>query len=406
MKKEILDQVEFYVESNMASKNDDIFMFHNKRHTKKVVKVAKEICEFEGVSKETRDKILCACWFHDIAYKKNSDNHEQTSAEMAEEFLIDRKVSEEDIEEIKELINATKMPQKPRNKEQEIICDADLSHLGTPNFYEESDRLRHEQTKLLQVEKTELEWTESNINFFQQHQYYTSYAKLHFQGLKESHLLELENYKTSLLQPKSIDSVQNPPTSPFIKSKDSSKNEVKEKEKSTSRGVQTFFRTTAQSHIQLSQIADQKAGMLITVNAIIISIFMASLDYQNDQTFSLLILPLGILALFSTGTIILSVIATRPQFTEGKFELADVLNNNTNLLFFGNFHNMSLPSYEQGVQNLIENESLLYSSMIKDIFYIGQVLGKKYNRLRNAYTVFMVGLILSLATLVIILIST
>ncbi|MBL0191135.1 MAG: HD domain-containing protein [Saprospiraceae bacterium] len=406
MKKEILDQVEFYVESNMASKNDDIFMFHNKRHTKKVVKVAKEICEFEGVSKETRDKILCACWFHDIAYKKNSDNHEQTSAEMAEEFLIDRKVSEEDIEEIKELINATKMPQKPRNKEQEIICDADLSHLGTPNFYEESDRLRHEQTKLLQVEKTELEWTESNINFFQQHQYYTSYAKLHFQGLKESHLLELENYKTSLLQPKSIDSVQNPPTSPFIKSKDSSKNEVKEKEKSTSRGVQTFFRTTAQSHIQLSQIADQKAGMLITVNAIIISIFMASLDYQNDQTFSLLILPLGILALFSTGTIILSVIATRPQFTEGKFELADVLNNNTNLLFFGNFHNMSLPSYEQGVQNLIENESLLYSSMIKDIFYIGQVLGKKYNRLRNAYTVFMVGLILSLATLVIILVST
>lgn len=406
MKKEILDQVEFYVESNMASKNDDIFMFHNKRHTKKVVKVAKEICEFEGVSKETRDKILCACWFHDIAYKKNSDNHEQTSAEMAEEFLIDRKVSEEDIEEIKELINATKMPQKPRNKEQEIICDADLSHLGTPNFYEESDRLRHEQTKLLQVEKTELEWTESNINFFQQHQYFTSYAKLHFQGLKESHLLELENYKTSLLQPKSIDSVQNPPTSPFIKSKDSSKNEVKEKEKSTSRGVQTFFRTTAQSHIQLSQIADQKAGMLITVNAIIISIFMASLDYQNDQTFSLLILPLGILALFSTGTIILSVIATRPQFTEGKFELADVLNNNTNLLFFGNFHNMSLPSYEQGVQNLIENESLLYSSMIKDIFYIGQVLGKKYNRLRNAYTVFMVGLILSLATLVIILIST
>lgn len=406
MKKEILDQVEFYVESNMASKNDDIFMFHNKRHTKKVVKVAKEICEFEGVSKETRDKILCACWFHDIAYKKNSDNHEQTSAEMAEEFLIDRKVSEEDIEEIKELINATKMPQKPRNKEQEIICNADLSHLGTPNFYEESDRLRHEQTKLLQVEKTELEWTESNINFFQQHQYYTSYAKLHFQGLKESHLLELENYKTSLLQPKSIDSVQNPPTSPFIKSKDSSKNEVKEKEKSTSRGVQTFFRTTAQSHIQLSQIADQKAGMLITVNAIIISIFMASLDYQNDQTFSLLILPLGILALFSTGTIILSVIATRPQFTEGKFELADVLNNNTNLLFFGNFHNMSLPSYEQGVQNLIENESLLYSSMIKDIFYIGQVLGKKYNRLRNAYTVFMVGLILSLATLVIILIST
>jgi len=406
MKKEILDQVEFYVESNMASKNDDIFMFHNKRHTKKVVKVAKEICEFEGVSKETRDKILCACWFHDIAYKKNSDNHEQTSAEMAEEFLIDRKVSEEDIEEIKELINATKMPQKPRNKEQEIICDADLSHLGTPNFYEESDRLRHEQTKLLQVEKTELEWTESNINFFQQHQYYTSYAKLHFQGLKESHLLELENYKTSLLQPKSIDSVQNPPASPFIKSKDSSKNEVKEKEKSTSRGVQTFFRTTAQSHIQLSQIADQKAGMLITVNAIIISIFMASLDYQNDQTFSLLILPLGILALFSTGTIILSVIATRPQFTEGKFELADVLNNNTNLLFFGNFHNMSLPSYEQGVQNLIENESLLYSSMIKDIFYIGQVLGKKYNRLRNAYTVFMVGLILSLATLVIILIST
>ena len=92
---------------------------------------------------------------------------------------------------------------------------------------------------------------------------------------------------------------------------------------------------------------------------------------------------------------ILSVLATRPNVTEGKFSKKDVEDKKVNLLFFGNFHKMSLPEFEWAIGELMKDKDYLYSSMTKDLYFLGKVLNRKYKILRITYLVFMIGIIVS-----------
>jgi hypothetical protein len=79
----------------------------------------------------------------------------------------------------------------------------------------------------------------------------------------------------------------------------------------------------------------------------------------------------------------------------GRFTREDIDKKKTNLLFFGNFHKMSLEDYTWGMTEMMKDTDYVYASMIQDIYHLGVVLGKKYKQLRIAYNVFMFGLIVS-----------
>ena len=104
------------------------------------------------------------------------------------------------------------------------------------------------------------------------------------------------------------------------------------------------------------------------------------------------------IAVVATGllTIIFSILATRPNITSGKFTREDIQSKKTNLLFFGNFFRMSLPDYDWAMQEMINDKNYLYSSMIKDNYFLGVVLAKKYRYLRISYDIFMYGIIVSM----------
>ena len=92
---------------------------------------------------------------------------------------------------------------------------------------------------------------------------------------------------------------------------------------------------------------------------------------------------------------VLSILATRPNVTQGKFTKEDVANKKVNLLFFGNFHQMKLEEFEWGIQEMMNDKDYLYGSLTKDLYFLGLVLNRKYNLLRTTYTVFMIGIIVS-----------
>ena len=92
---------------------------------------------------------------------------------------------------------------------------------------------------------------------------------------------------------------------------------------------------------------------------------------------------------------VLSILATRPNVTSGKFTKQDVKDKKVNLLFFGNFHKMELPEYEWALQELVKDKEYVYSSLTKDLYFLGLVLDKKYKILRLTYNIFMVGMIVS-----------
>jgi hypothetical protein len=89
------------------------------------------------------------------------------------------------------------------------------------------------------------------------------------------------------------------------------------------------------------------------------------------------------------------VFVTRPNVTSGLFTKEDIESKKTNLLFFGNFFKMPLTDFQWGMDKMMSDKEYLYGSMVKDFYFLGQVLGRKYKYLRICYTIFMYGLIIS-----------
>ena len=171
------------------------------------------------------------------------------------------------------------------------------------------------------------------------------------------------------------------------------------KGKGYSRGVESMFRLTARNQINLSSIADNKSNILISVNAIMMSITMTVLVTRFEEVPNI-ILPTLIFLVSCLITIIFAILSTRPNVSRGTFNMDDIRQNKVNLLFFGNFYNMKLDEYEWAIEELMNNDKNLYSTMIKDQFALGEVLAKKYKLLRKAYNVFMVGIIISVIAFV------
>jgi nitrate reductase gamma subunit len=95
---------------------------------------------------------------------------------------------------------------------------------------------------------------------------------------------------------------------------------------------------------------------------------------------------------------VFSILATRPTVNHGTFTQDDILNKRTNLLFFGNFYRMTLPDYDWAMNEMLNDRNYLYSSIVKDNYFLGVVLAKKYRLLRIAYNIFMFGLIIAILT--------
>jgi hypothetical protein len=162
------------------------------------------------------------------------------------------------------------------------------------------------------------------------------------------------------------------------------------------RGVETMFRVALINHITLSDIADTKANILLSVNAIIVSLALSNLIPKLDNVSNQhLLVPTVIFVLFTVVSMVLSILATRPNVTEGEFTKEDVANKKVNLLFFGNFHQMELKDYEWAMSEMMEDKDYLYGSLTKDLYFLGLVLNRKYKILRITYTVFMIGIIVS-----------
>ena len=91
-----------------------------------------------------------------------------------------------------------------------------------------------------------------------------------------------------------------------------------EKDKSglMSKGIQTMLRLTSENHLKLSDMADHKANILISVNSIIISVILGVL-LRKLQEEPYLTIPTVIFLISAVTTIVISILATRPKISEG-----------------------------------------------------------------------------------------
>jgi len=162
----------------------------------------------------------------------------------------------------------------------------------------------------------------------------------------------------------------------------------------TERAIDTMFRISSSNQMRLSKMADRKAHIMITVNAIILSAVISLLLRKLD-TNSFLMIPAFLLLVSSVGAIIFAVLATRPVIHKGSVSKKDMDEKKVNLLFFGNFYRMPLADYRESMMKMMDNLEYVYGSLVTDGYFQGVVLGKKYRLLRISYNVFMFGLIIS-----------
>ncbi|MDT0558921.1 DUF5706 domain-containing protein [Ichthyenterobacterium sp. W332] len=382
----LLEDVEKFIVNHFYENLDSSFVYHNLSHTQRVVEKTKEIIETETISESESQNLIIAAWFHDSGYTKTIKGHEEESALIARDFLKDKGLEEKDIITVEAIILATEMSYEPKTILGKIIRDADSSHVGSKNYADFKQLLRKEWEVTQDLVFTDEEWQETNIDFLMNHhQFYTFYAASKWEkqkGKSLASLLKTQN-KTKLEHSK-------------LKHKKEELAFKKSKVELPERGIETMFRVALRNHITLSDIADTKANILLSVNAIIISVALSNLLPKLDNpSNSYLIYPTLIFLVFTVASITMSVIATRPNVTRGKFNKEDVANKKVNLMFFGNFHKMSLPEFEWAMTEMMKDRDYLYGSLTKDLYFLGLVLNRKYNLLRHTYTVFMIGILIS-----------
>jgi len=377
----LLQKSRKYVESFLKENLTDGIYYHDLEHTQEVVEASQEIGIASKISNEELEIVLIAAWFHDTGYYKGMEDHEAMSKDVAEKFLKQEGVEESKIAAVGGCILATKIPQTPKNIMEEVLCDADLYHVSTRDFFTKSELLRKEFSLIFPDEIQLDEWFKNSIKFLKNHSFFTSYAKEKLLPAKKENLKKLKILYKDIL----VDDSESPKPNKKKKKKDDNK---------PTRGIETLFRVTSRNHVDFSSMADNKANIMISINSIMMSIVFSVL-FNKFATDPNLIPPTIILSIVSTVTIIFSILATRPNLTAGVFTKEDIIKRRTNLLFFGNFYKMPLSDYEWGVKELMNDKEFLYGSMIRDIYFLGKVLGKKYLYLRISYTIFMYGLVIS-----------
>lgn len=394
--KKLLATAEQFVKTFFEENISPEYVFHNFAHIQAVVDSVLEIGQGYELPQRDLTILQLAAWFHDLGYDKGPANHEDRSIRYASDFLKEHQFPENEIDVVKNCIQATKVPQHPDNLLEEILCDADMSHLGKESYWDRCGRIRQELLVTQQMIMSEQEWVDFEINFMEQHRYHTPVATQLYDERKQRHIRQLYKQKARL-NPDEAQEIEEQLQEDKKKKKDKIEKQIRKNEKelkqlNLGRGVETMYRTTYRTHITLSAIADNKANIMMSITAIVISIVVSTM-IPKFETMPKLIVPTIFLLAVCLVAMIFATLSTRPKVTTGTFTREDIEQRRTNLLFFGNYFNMTLDDFQWGMMEMIKDNDFLYSSMTRDLYYLGKVLATKYYYLRICYAVFMYGLI-------------
>jgi len=171
--------------------------YHSTEHIQDVYRSAETLAKLEKISGEDLTLLLTAVLFHDSGFIRQQKEHELVSCEIAAQYLPAYKYTTEQIEKIRGMIMATKIPQTPHNKLEMIICDADLDYLGRKDFFKIGNGL-YEELCMYGIINSEYEWNKLQIGFIEKHKYFTKSAKKLRKDQKEEYVKMIkEKMKTA-----------------------------------------------------------------------------------------------------------------------------------------------------------------------------------------------------------------
>ena len=367
-------EVETYVQNLLETKLPATIYFHQLNHTLAVKEAAQKIAKGEKLSEKEIEILMIAALFHDVGFVESYENHEIKSQAIAVDYLTKHRYPQEDIETITRLIAVTELKKAPADAIEKVICDADMAHIGQKKYRKKAENLRKEREYFFEKKYLDLEWEKSNLDFLQSHTFYTDTAKNLIDERKAKNIKKVRER--------------------LAKQKKKEAKKIKDFSIGNNKAAQVMFKTALRNHIDLTSIADQKSNIMLSINALLLTIGMPIFaSYLSDKVY--LLTPSIIFMLTCIATMVFATLSTRPIKMDGETNLKKLDFGKTNLFFFGNFYKIEQEEYQSAIKKVIANSDTLDKTIINDLYFLGHALGDKFRYLRTCYNVFIIGIILS-----------
>ncbi|MFK7773418.1 MAG: Pycsar system effector family protein [Saprospiraceae bacterium] len=376
MKKSIFKELEKRVLFLLENELPADVSFHNYGHTQLIQKEVVTLGKISKLSKEEIEILSIAALFIDTGYIISYEEHEKGSLKIATQYLNEIEYPQEKINQVLELILVPFGNTTPSGLLKKIMNDAYFSYFGLKKFRAREERLRKEKmAKNDSFHPTDIDWYSESLERIKNHTYYSKVAIERYVDRKKINLDKTKARIKSELR------------------KESKK--VDQFSIANNKAAQLMFKTSLRNHIDLTSIADQKSNIMLSVNALLLTIGMPVFaSYLSEKLY--LLVPAIIFMLTCITTMIFATLSTRPIKMKGKTNLSLINEGTTNLFFFGNFYKIDQKPYQEAIRKVIADKERLDTSIINDLYFLGNSLGDKFRFLRICYNVFITGMVISL----------
>ncbi len=368
-------------------------VYHHFALARRSIRRMEEIAQAEGLSDDERAAVLLAGWLlHlplalpslDLATAPPTPRRLAEMQRLLEEQGAPPEIQNKTLDLLRHF-HASLRSRSLADAPQKVLLDGYLAARFGPELSEEWPYLLLEKN-LLSGEETDVAAEKEKLyRQLEGLNYHTAFAKLNYEPLRARHLLWLrrELRKDARRDAGSAETLRK-----FQKIE----------RKIPSSGIQTFFRANYRNHINLSSIADNKAHIMISVNAILISVLISVISYKNiTESQPEILMPVVIFLITGLTSLIFAVLSARPKVTAFR-QMPEMQEYKKNLVFFGKFVARPIEDYEEAVDEMFQNGELLYTNLVRDLYNLGLVLQKKYNYLNISYNIFMLGFIATVLT--------
>lgn len=371
----LIEAATSYVQQLFENQLPKEYTYHNAAYTLDVKNAAITIGKKEGLSEEDINNIALSALFHRTGNTKGYWEYHKVSQDFAQDFLQQQNYPKEQLQKILSYIELVNQDKKPVTSAEKVLVDAINSDLGLKKFPKRSNALQMEQAHFLNQQEQPGVFIKKQEEEIKEQRFHTKAAKKIFKKQAKANRKKLKN-KRKRQESKAVKAYR-----PLNGSSE----------------ARMMFKTALRNHIDLTNIADNKANIMLSINAIIITLAMPLLAgfIVKQPT---LIYPLSVLLITCVVTVIFATMATRPIKMDGHTADKNIKSPSNNLFFFGNFYQIPLPKYQESIRAIIKDDVVLENSIINDLYYLGLALGNKFRLLRTCYLVFMVGITLSVLT--------
>ena len=385
----ITAQTHAFILQRFNQLNDARLVYHNYSLATEIVENAKQILANTKTNASQQENVLHAAWFYCSGYFLEPSAPHKNSVKQAEQFMRGHHLSDTRIQIISEAIDQVHAGRNITSLTGKILSDAVNATLYSTAFAER-DPLHHLEWELLHGERFAKEkWASLQLQALLKVKFYTHYAKLKNERVLAQNILQHKDLIERLNSKQRGEEEEEGPLRLYQNLE----------KKMPARAVQTYFRANYRNHINLSAIADNKANIMISVNTILISVLITFLSYRNiGQTQPMILMPVIIFLVTGLASLIFAVLSARPKVTNLAERTTDLEVIKKNVIFFGNFSNLSVEQYEEAMDAVYRDSELMYGNMTRDLYYLGKALDKKYRFLSISYNIFMVGFIFTVTT--------